>query len=73
MIFRFERHDPQQYRRKARMLAAIVIAQFIVLGLVFSQMLTARFGSSLGMNALGVLLGLLGTSIVVAVLRERPW
>lgn len=71
--FRFERHDPARFRRTSRRMAIVVAVQFIVLGLVFSQLLTARFGSSLGMNALGVLLGLLATSVVVAVLRERPW
>lgn len=73
MSFRFEYHDPEQFRRKSRFMAIIVAAQFIVLGLLFSQLLTAKFGSSLTMNALGVLLGLLITSVVVAVLRERPW
>ncbi|MGC3872738.1 DUF3087 family protein [Halomonas sp. GXIMD04776] len=73
MNFRFEYHDPEQFRRKSRLMAIIVAAQFIVLGLLFSQLLTAKFGSSLAMNALGVLLGLLATSVVVAVLRERPW
>ncbi|SHE63684.1 Protein of unknown function [Modicisalibacter ilicicola DSM 19980] len=73
MGFRFEHHDPGQFRRKSRLMAVVVTGQFIVLGVLFSQVLTARFGSSLGMNALGVLLGLLTTSVVVAVLRERPW
>ncbi|GHB06567.1 DUF3087 family protein [Modicisalibacter luteus] len=72
MRFRFETHDPAQYRRKAKFMAVIVAGQFIIFGLLFSQLLTSRFGSSLGMNALGVLLGLLATSVVVAVLRDRP-
>ncbi|GAB2780500.1 DUF3087 domain-containing protein [Halomonas shantousis] len=73
MHIRFESHDSRLYRRKAKFMAVIVAGQFIILGLLFSQLLTSRFGSSLGMNALGVLLGLLATSVVVAVLRDRPW
>nr|WP_299243966.1 DUF3087 family protein [uncultured Halomonas sp.] len=73
MSFRFEHHDPEQFRRKSRFMAIMVTAQFAVLGLVFSQLLTARFGSSLAMNAVGVLLGLLATSAMVAILRQKPW
>lgn len=73
MTFRLESHDPQTYRRKARLISLAMAAQFIVFGLLFAQLLTATFGSSLWLNALGVLLGLLATSLVFAVLRERPW
>ncbi|TFH88370.1 DUF3087 family protein [Billgrantia azerbaijanica] len=73
MPFRFEDHDPETYRRKARFVAVAMAAQFIVFGVVFAQLLTANFGSSLWLNALGVFLGLLATSLVFAVLRERPW
>lgn len=73
MVFRFEHHDPEPFRRKAKLMTTIMIGQFIVFGLLFSQLLTSCFGSSLGMNALGVLLGLLATIAMVAVFRERPW
>ncbi|EWG98026.1 DUF3087 family protein [Halomonas sp. BC04] len=73
MPFRFEHHDPESYRRKARLISVAMAAQLIVFGLVFSQLLTATFGSSLWLNALGVLLGLIVTSLTFAVLRERPW
>lgn len=73
MMFRFESHDPDTYRRKARLISVAMAAQLIVFGLLFSQLLTATFGSSLWLNALGVLLGLIATSLVFAVLRDRPW
>ncbi|MCG6658357.1 DUF3087 family protein [Halomonas campisalis] len=73
MTFQFEQHDPDTYRRKARLISVAMAGQLIVFGLVFSQLLTATFGSSLWLNALGVLLGLIATSLVFAVLRERPW
>ncbi|WP_227369042.1 DUF3087 family protein [Halomonas sp. M20] len=73
MSFCFEYHDPEQFRRKSRFMTIGVTAQFVVLGLVFSQLLTTRFGSSLAMNAAGVLLGLLATSAMVAILRQKPW
>ncbi|WP_043529334.1 DUF3087 family protein [Litchfieldella xinjiangensis] len=73
MIFRFEHHDPETYRRKARLISLAMAAQFIVFGLVFSLWLTSVWGSSLWLNALGVFLGLLATSLVFALLRERPW
>ncbi|WP_163558086.1 DUF3087 family protein [Halomonas sp. NO4] len=73
MPFHFEHHDPATYRRKARIISVAMAGQLIVFGLVFAQLLTATFGSSLWLNALGVLLGLMATSLVFAVLRERPW
>ncbi|SDM09205.1 Protein of unknown function [Franzmannia pantelleriensis] len=73
MKFRFESHEPDVYRRKARLISVAMAAQLIVLGLLFSQLLTRAFGSSLWLNALGVLLGLVATSLVFAALRERPW
>ncbi|WP_048306382.1 DUF3087 family protein [Halomonas sp. PR-M31] len=73
MSFRFEHHDPEQFRRKSRFMAIIVTVQFVVFGLLFSHLLTTRFGSSLAMNAAGVLLGLMATSVVVAILRRKPW
>lgn len=73
MLFHFETHDPESYRRKARLISIAMAAQLIVLGLLFSQLLTRAFGSSLWLNALGVLLGLLATSLVFAVLKERAW
>ncbi|QJQ95053.1 MULTISPECIES: DUF3087 family protein [Halomonadaceae] len=73
MTFRFETHDPEIYRRKARLISIAMAAQLIVFGLLFSQLLTATFGSSFWLNALGVLLGLVVTSLTFAVLRERPW
>lgn len=73
MPFRFEHHDPETYRRKARMISVAMAAQLVIFGLLFSQLLTRTFGSSLWLNALGVLLGLLATSLVFVVLRDRPW
>ncbi|EPC01726.1 hypothetical protein L861_21095 [Litchfieldella anticariensis FP35 = DSM 16096] len=73
MYFHLEHHDPRAYRRKTRLISVAMAMQFIVFGLLFSQLLTAAFGSSLWLNALGVLLGLLATSLVFTVLRERPW
>jgi len=73
MVFTLEHHDPETYRRKARIISVAMAGQLIVFGLLFSMILTATFGSSLWLNALGVLLGLLATSTLFAVLRERPW
>jgi hypothetical protein len=73
MPFTFEHHDPETYRRKARLISVAMAGQLVVFGLVFSQLLTTLFGSSFWLNALGVLLGLIATSLVFAVLRERPW
>lgn len=73
MPFTFEHHDPETYRRKARIISVAMAGQLIVFGLVFSQLLVGAFGSSLWLNALGVFLGLLATSLTFAVLRERPW
>lgn len=73
MYFRLEPHDPQVYRRKARLISLAMAGQLVIFGLLFSQLLTAFFGSNVWLNALGVLLGLLATSLVFAVLRERPW
>ncbi|WP_163577846.1 DUF3087 family protein [Halomonas faecis] len=73
MPFTFEDHDPDTYRRKARIISVAMAGQLIVFGLLLAQLLTVTFGSSLWLNALGVLLGLMATSLVFAVLRERPW
>lgn len=73
MPFRFENHDPETYRRKGRLISLAMAGQLIVFGLVFSLLLTAAFGGGFWLNALGVFLGLLATSLVFAVLRERPW
>ncbi|GGC75038.1 DUF3087 family protein [Vreelandella lutescens] len=73
MAFSLEQHDPETYRRKARMISVAMAGQLIVFGLLFSMLLTTTFGSSIWLNALGVLLGLLATSAMFAALRERPW
>ncbi len=73
MMFRFETHDPETYRRKARLISLAMAGQLLVFGLLFSQLLVHAFGSSLWLNALGVLLGLIATSLVFAALKERPW
>lgn len=73
MVFTLEQHDPGTYRRKARMISIAMAGQLIIFGLLFSMLLTMTFGSSLWLNALGVLLGLLATSAMFAVLRDRPW
>lgn len=72
-MFYLEQHDPETYRRKARLISVAMAAQLIVFGMLFAQLLTAIFGSSLWLNALGVFLGLLFASLTFAVLRERPW
>ncbi|MGO2242597.1 MAG: DUF3087 family protein [Halomonas sp.] len=73
MVFNLEHHDPETYRRKARMISFAMAGQLIIFGLLFSMLLTSTFGSSLWLNVLGVVLGLLATSALFAVLRERPW
>ncbi|MEX0744958.1 MAG: DUF3087 family protein [Phycisphaeraceae bacterium] len=73
MPFHFEDHDPAHYRRKAKIISVAMAAQLIVFGLVLSQLLTAVFEGGFWWNVLGVLLGLVATSLVFAVLRERPW
>jgi hypothetical protein len=73
MQFRFENQDPETYRRKGRLISLAMAGQLVVFGLVFSQLLTAAFDGGFWLNGLGVFLGLLATSLVFAVLRERPW
>lgn len=73
MPFQFEDHDPETYRRKGRFISLAMAGQLIVFGLVFVQLLQAAFDGGLWLNVLGVLLGLVATSLVFAVLRERPW
>ncbi|WP_311063499.1 DUF3087 family protein [Halomonas sp. DWK9] len=73
MAFSLEKHDPETYRRKARIISVAMAGQLIIFGLLFSMLLTTTFGSSIWLNALGVLLGLLATSAMFAALRERPW
>ena len=73
MAFSLEQHDPETYRRKARIISVAMAGQLIIFGLLFSMLLTTTFGSSVWLNALGVLLGLLAASAMFAALRERPW
>ncbi|MFP3341166.1 DUF3087 domain-containing protein [Vreelandella aquamarina] len=73
MAFSLEQHDPASYQRKARIISVAMAGQLIIFGLLFSMLLTTTFGSSIWLNALGVLLGLLATSAMFAALRERPW
>ena len=73
MAFSLEQHDPASYQRKARIISVAMAGQLIIFGLLFSMLLTTTFGSSVWLNALGVLLGLLATSAMFAALRERPW
>ena len=73
MAFSLEQHDPASYQRKARIISVAMAGQLIIFGLLFSMLLTTTFGSSVWLNALGVLLGLLATSAMFDALRERPW
>ncbi|WP_280546346.1 MULTISPECIES: DUF3087 family protein [unclassified Halomonas] len=73
MPFQFEDHDPEAYRRKGKLISLAMAGQLIVCGLVFSQLLQAAFDGGFWLNVLGVLLGLVATSLVFVVLRERPW
>ena len=73
MPFQFEEHDPETYRRKGRLISLAMAGQLIVFGLVFVQLLQAAFDGGFWLNVLGVVLGLVATSLVFAVLRERPW
>ncbi|RUR31497.1 DUF3087 family protein [Vreelandella andesensis] len=73
MVFTLEQHNPSSYQRKARMISIAMAGQLIVFGLLFSMLLTSAFGSSLWLNGLGVFLGLLATSALFAVLKDRPW
>jgi hypothetical protein len=73
MVFSLEHHDPETYRRKARMISFAMAGQLIVFGMLFAMLLTSAFGSSIWLNGLGVFLGLLVTSALFAVLKDRPW
>ncbi|MBE0403258.1 DUF3087 family protein [Halomonas citrativorans] len=73
MVFTLEPHDVQRYRRKARMISFAMAGQLAIFGMLFSMLLTSALGSSLWLYALGIFLGLLATSALFAVLRERPW
>lgn len=73
MPFRFENHDPETYRRKGRLISLAMAGQLLVFGLVFSQLLQLAFDGGFWLNMVGVLMGLVATSLVFAVLRERPW
>ncbi|MBP5981563.1 MAG: DUF3087 family protein [Halomonas sp.] len=73
MVFTLEPHDSNSYRRKARMISFAMAGQLLIFGMLFSMLLTSTFGNSLWLYALGVFLGLLATSALFAVLRERPW
>ena len=73
MTFHLAHYDPATYRRLSRLVGLAMAGQLIVFGLLFSQLLIAAFGASFWLNALGVLLGLAATSLVFAVLRQRPW
>ena len=72
-VFQLEQHDPEVYRRKARMISFAMAGQLIIFGMLFSLLLTSALGSSFWLNALGVFLGLLATSALFAVLKDRPW
>ncbi|MDN6179389.1 MAG: DUF3087 domain-containing protein [Halomonas subglaciescola] len=71
--FILQHQDAHAYRRKSRIISLVMAGQFLVLGMLFAMLLTAAFGSTLTLNALGVLLGLLATSAMFAVLKDRPW
>ncbi|WNK20786.1 DUF3087 family protein [Halomonas piscis] len=71
--FILQHQDAHAYRRKSRIISLVMAGQFAVLGMLFALILTSAFGSSLAMNALGVVLGLLATSAMFAVLKDRPW
>lgn len=73
MAFTLEQHNPDSYRRKARMISIVMAGQLVVFGLLFSMLLAATFDGGFWMNALGVFLGLLATSAMFAALRDRPW
>jgi len=73
MPFQLEDHDPETYRRKARLISLAMAGQLIVFGLLFVQLLQLAFDGGFWLNVLGVFLGLVATSLVFAVLRERPW
>ncbi|GAA3910988.1 hypothetical protein GCM10022228_22700 [Halomonas cibimaris] len=71
--FTLKQQDPHAFRRKSRIITLLMAGQFAVLGVLFALILTSAFGSSLMLNALGVALGLLATSAMFAVLKDRPW
>ncbi|WP_148253297.1 DUF3087 family protein [Aidingimonas lacisalsi] len=73
MIFRLESCDAGRYRRKARIISVAMAAQMVVLGIAFSQWLAYAFGTGVWCYLLGMLFGLLATSVIFAVLIERPW
>lgn len=71
--FILQHQDAHEYRRKSRIISLLMAGQFAILGMLFAIILTSLFGSSLALNALGVVLGLLATSAMFAVLKDRPW
>ncbi|TDO06098.1 MULTISPECIES: DUF3087 family protein [Halomonas] len=73
MPFQFEDYDPEVYRRKARLISLAMAGQLIVCALLFTLLLQAVFAGGFWLNALGVLLGVVATSLVFALLRKRPW
>lgn len=73
MVFTLEQHNPDTYRRKARIISFAMAGQLVIFGLLFAMLLTSTFGSSVWLYALAVVLGLLATSAMFAVLRDRPW
>ncbi|MFD2192144.1 DUF3087 family protein [Pistricoccus aurantiacus] len=72
MMFRLESVDARRYRHKSKRVGWTMAALLLVFGLAFSQLLVQSFGSSFWLNALGVLLGLLATSLIFAWWRRRP-
>ncbi|NYS60602.1 DUF3087 family protein [Vreelandella salicampi] len=72
-VFQLDNYEPEVYRRKARMISFAMAGQLIIFGMLFAMLLTSALGNSIWLNALGVFLGLLATSALFAVLKDRPW
>ncbi|MCB8890459.1 DUF3087 family protein [Vreelandella malpeensis] len=73
MAFTLQEQSPARYRRKARMISVMMVGQLIIFGMLFSLLLSSVLESALWAHGLGILLGLLATSALFAVLKERPW
>ncbi|WP_447554113.1 DUF3087 family protein [Vreelandella sp. EE22] len=73
MAFTLQEQDPDRYRRKARMISVVMVAQLVIFSMLFSLLLSSALGNTFWAHALGIVLGLLATSALFAGLKERPW
>lgn len=77
-MFRIEEIDPKHYQKQTRNATLIVMAIFIVIGLVFANLFPMWFGdyfySTLTLNFAGAFVGLIITAFVVKrFFADKPW